>query len=210
MKNLKKKVILTSCVFTMIFSVSASISAAQDSTQNLPSKSIVPYDVPVGYGAMGWDWPTTGETISDGWGWTGSRFHKGIDIAVYKQNVYAAADGEVLGSGVYSDSVQYVTIKHDQNAIEPGNTHNKLVSRYLHLVKGSQKVKKGDRVNQGQTIGTSGNSGASDPGKDNNYHLHFDINNKSAEFPSNNDTIDPMLFYPYNFGSIPNIVLDNM
>lgn len=171
--EMKKIVALFTCVFSMIFIIS-SASASYESNAN--TQDAIINDVPVGYGAMGWSWPTTGTTISDGYG--GGRNHKGIDIAVYKEEVYATAAGKVLGSGTYSDNTHYITIQHDDKAIEPGNTHNYLVSRYLHLLANSQKVKKDDRVTKGQLIATSGNTGASDPGKDNNYHLHLDINNK--------------------------------
>ncbi|WP_157696749.1 hypothetical protein [Brevibacillus formosus] len=49
-------------------------------------------------------WPTTGTTISGEFGEYRSPSepnHKGIDISVYQEHVYAAANGTVMSSGVY-------------------------------------------------------------------------------------------------------------
>lgn len=48
--------------------------------------------------------------------------------------------------------------------------HGEYISRYLHMKKGSLKVKKGDVVTKGQVIGYMGNTGAS-----RGAHLHFGI-----------------------------------
>ncbi|MDO3682145.1 M23 family metallopeptidase [Paenibacillus ehimensis] len=101
----------------------------------------------------------------------------------------------------YGNGTEYVTIKHDHKAIEPGKTNNNLISRYLHLTKDSQKVSTHQRVSKGQKIAVSGNTGAATGGKDNNYHLRLDINNVAKDLPADNETIDPMLFYPNQLSS---------
>ncbi|MCP1308700.1 M23 family metallopeptidase [Paenibacillus tyrfis] len=199
---MKKKIFLITCALSMITVASASASSINlEQKPTEASKNVVPMDVPTGYGAMGWQWPTTVTTLSDPFGWTGRRFHKGIDVLVYKQDVYATADGEVIGVGKYGNGTEYVTIKHDDKAIEPGKTNNNLISRYLHLTKDSQKVSTYQRVSKGQNIAVSGNTGAATGGKDNNYHLHLDINNVAKDLPADNETIDPMLFYPNQLSS---------
>ena len=88
------------------------------------------------------------------------KFHAGIDIkANYGSAVYAAFDGVV------------VEVRKNNRAY--GNTikvlhENGLISFYAHL--SYMKVKKGDIVCKGQTIGKVGATGnATGP------HLHFEI-----------------------------------
>lgn len=54
----------------------------------------------------------------------------------------------------------WVMIRHADNSI----------ARYIHLTTNGARVESGDLVSQGQLIGLSGNSGAS-----NGPHLHFDV-----------------------------------
>lgn len=148
------------------------------------------------YDPLNWTWPTTNSVISDGYG--GSRNHKGIDIAVYKQPVYAAADGKVIFSGKYSDGAYTITIEHDDK--DPNG--NNLISRSIHLSRGTLLVSNGNYVDEGEKIATSGNTGASDPGMDNNYHLHWDVNNDGDDTPTFSDTINLKYFWPSKFSSI--------
>ena len=87
-----------------------------------------------------------------------SDWHDGTDFAVpIGTDVKAIADGEVidaLGDPSYGNNI---LIRH-------GN----IVARYAHLSK--MLVKKGDKVEQGKTIGKSGNTG-----KSTGAHLHLAI-----------------------------------
>ena len=117
-----------------------------------------------------------GNTYSDG------SFHKGLDLVASEtagkgaDYICAFADGKVTGfqnsfSG-YTDSTgtdgmgNYVIIEHA----------NGFKTRYMHLLKGSVRVKTGDKVTKGQVIAYMGNTGHSF-----GRHLHFDISyNKSS------------------------------
>ncbi|MGS2724814.1 peptidoglycan DD-metalloendopeptidase family protein [Porticoccus sp. GXU_MW_L64] len=85
--------------------------------------------------------------------------HRGIDYAAKTGTpVYAAGDGKVITSGYTHANGNYVVIQH-------GQTYS---TKYLHLHK--RKVKKGQSVRQGQTIGTVGMTGlATGP------HLHYEF-----------------------------------
>lgn len=97
--------------------------------------------------------------------------HHGMDFindAGHACNVIAVADGEVVAMQNFVDDFSdtytagnYVRIKHESG----------IYSRYLHLVKGSVKVKVGQKVKAGTVLGTEGNTGYSY-----GTHLHFDIN----------------------------------
>ena len=85
--------------------------------------------------------------------------HRGIDYAARTGTpVYSAGDGKVTKSGYTRANGNYVVIQH-------GQTYS---TKYLHLHK--RKVKKGQSVRQGQTIGTVGATGlATGP------HLHYEF-----------------------------------
>lgn len=91
------------------------------------------------------------------------NYHKGLDIAGDTGTPVVAADGgEVLVSG-WVDNSGYgnrVLIRHD----------NGYVTLYAHLQSGSNRVKTGDKVSQGQVIGLRGSTGRST-----GPHLHFEI-----------------------------------
>ncbi len=121
-------------------------------------------------------------------------FHNGIDYAAPTgTKVLAAADGKVVGvgnNGRYAYG-RWIAIDHG----------NGLVTMYGHL--SSQSVKKGAKVNKGDTIGKSGNTGYST-----GPHLHFTVfSTKSFDVvPSKNiksvkdipvgATINPALYLP--------------
>jgi len=103
------------------------------------------------------------------------KHHNGVDYAAaIGTPVYAVADGKVIFSGPSS-------IKASNG--EPGGggyiikirhrVEGKWISSsYMHLNKGSLKVRKGEIVTEGQLIANTGNSGAST-----GPHLHFEIQN---------------------------------
>lgn len=87
------------------------------------------------------------------------RPHRGVDYSASTGTpVYASGDGKVTASGYSRSNGNYVYIQHD----------NRYMTRYLHLHK--RTVKPGERVTQGQTIGTVGATGlATGP------HLHYEF-----------------------------------
>ncbi len=87
------------------------------------------------------------------------RPHNGTDYgAPTGTPVWAAGDGRVIRSAYNNANGNYVFIQHG----------NHIVTRYLHLHRRSVRV--GDRVRQGQTIGTVGMTGmATGP------HLHYEF-----------------------------------
>jgi murein DD-endopeptidase MepM/ murein hydrolase activator NlpD len=87
------------------------------------------------------------------------RPHRGTDYAAPRGTpVYAAGDGRVVEAGYTRANGNYVFIQHG----EIYKTH------YLHLNK--RRVKKGERVQQGDVIGTVGSTGAAT-----GPHLHYEF-----------------------------------
>ena len=88
-----------------------------------------------------------------------TRPHRGTDYAAPRGTpVYAAGDGRVSKAGYSRANGNYVFIQHGEQ----------YVTRYLHLHK--RKVKKGQRVEQSQVIGTVGSTGAAT-----GPHLHYEF-----------------------------------
>ena len=86
-------------------------------------------------------------------------FHSGIDIAAKKGTpVYSTAAGTVIASDFDEKRGHRIVIDH-------GNGYS---SAYYHL--DAREAKVGDRVEQGQRIGTVGTSGVST-----GPHLHFEV-----------------------------------
>ena len=93
-----------------------------------------------------------------------STMHKGIDVARQPNSnveVMASADGVVSRVGELGTYGIIVMVKHSIN----GKTFE---TNYAHLK--SFKVKKGQKVKQGEVIGIMGNTGSSTA-----PHLHFEI-----------------------------------
>lgn len=118
------------------------------------------------YGGGKFKWPCPGhKTITSKFGPRSaptagaSSYHRGIDIsASIGDKVIAAASGKVIEVATSSSRGKYITISHG----------SKLYTRYQHLSK--QSVKKGDKVNAGDTIGKVGNTGVGT-----GAHLHFEV-----------------------------------
>lgn len=129
----------------------------------------------------GWLWPVKSTRITSRFGmrfhpiknrW---RLHAGVDIGVAYQPVYAARSGVVLRVAWDPDGYgQYVDIQHEQG----------YMTRYAHLSRGKVYVMPGQRVQAGQLIAISGNTGAST-----GPHLHFEVRLQGSP-------LDPLLFYP--------------
>lgn len=119
-------------------------------------------------------WPTEG-TITDTYG-TRSGKHYGIDIAAKLGTpIFAVADGTVHRS-FYSNSYGNVIFIEHENGLETVYAH--LDERY---------VKAGDKVTEGQQIGTVGNTGCST-----GAHLHFEVHVGSWNMEKSN-SIDPLM-----------------
>jgi murein DD-endopeptidase MepM/ murein hydrolase activator NlpD len=87
------------------------------------------------------------------------KAHRGTDyVAPVGTPIWAAGDGVVLKSGYNKFNGNYVFIKHS----------SKYVTKYLHMTK--RKVKAGQRVRQGHTIGTLGSTG-----RVTGPHLHYEF-----------------------------------
>lgn len=122
-------------------------------------------------------WPTDGTTITSYFGLrnaptTGaSTDHGGIDIGVSTgTNVYATEAGTVTYAAMCGTAGNLVTIDH-------GNGY---ITKYMH--NSAFKVSVGDKVEKGQIIALSGNTGVST-----GPHLHFQI-----EY--NGKKVDPLTF----------------
>lgn len=126
-----------------------------------------------GTGVIGW--PLLKHVITQGFGNTAfaqshqsvysGKGHNGIDLAAnIGTAIYSAENGEIMGTGDTDKTCQgaslgkWVLIKHD----------NGLSTLYAHL--SLIKVNSGQRVNRGETIALSGNTGYST-----GPHLHFGL-----------------------------------
>lgn len=93
-----------------------------------------------------------------------NRPHAGTDLSCNSTHgIFAVGDGEVIQSTYHSGWGNYVQIQH-------GSEHANLRTLYAHMVSGSVKVKKGDRVVAGQRLGTCGKTG-----NVTGEHLHFEV-----------------------------------
>ncbi|WP_325893876.1 peptidoglycan DD-metalloendopeptidase family protein [Grimontia sp. NTOU-MAR1] len=87
------------------------------------------------------------------------KAHRGTDyVAPVGTPIWAAGDGVVMKSAYNKFNGHYVFIRHSSTYI----------TKYLHLTK--RKVKTGQRVKQGQTIGTLGGTG-----RVTGPHLHYEF-----------------------------------
>ena len=96
-----------------------------------------------------------------------STYHKGLDIVSNNKSIYATCDGTVYNTGYDANGWGYwVSIKDAK-----GQKHI-----FCHLVKGSIKVSKGDKVNRSTVIGTMGATG-----NVTGVHLHYQINDANGK-----------------------------
>lgn len=95
--------------------------------------------------------------------------HTGVDvnINVKGKNVVAVKSGTVViskalkrANGTYKSYGEYIVINH----------HDGTMTLYAHMLEGTRRVFDGDKVSQGQVIGTVGNTGNST-----GTHLHFEV-----------------------------------
>lgn len=103
-----------------------------------------------------WHYPLDNAKVISGYG--GKRRHAGVDIKNGPgNNVYAAFDGKVVQSGVFSAYGKCITIRHA----------NGLETRYSHNSKNYVTV--GEMVKAGQVIGVVGRTGRATT-----EHVHFE------------------------------------
>jgi hypothetical protein len=133
-------------------------------TRNI-AKTVAPISGVVGEGNFMWP---TGGLITQRYSW----YHRAVDIAnASNPPVVAAATGTVVTAGWNGGGYgNYIVIDH-------GNGYQTL---YGHLSNNSMVVKAGDKVKQGQKIGTMGSTGRST-----GTHLHFEIK-------YNGNNLDPL------------------
>jgi len=124
--------------------------------------------------AKGFVWPAKG-VFTSGFGPRWGRMHKGIDIAAPTGTpIYAAADGVVVSAGWNRGGYgKLVDIRHADGTL----------TRYAHNSK--ILVRKGQRVQQGQTISKMGSTGFST-----GPHLHFEIRKGGTK------AVNPIAFLP--------------
>ncbi len=98
--------------------------------------------------------------------------HNGIDISTFRVGdpIIATADGKVIDASYDAGLGNCVTIQHSHG----------FLTRYGHLR--SFKVRKGQQVEQGQVLGTLGNTG-----KTTGPHLHYEVHLGTS-------VIDPLRF----------------
>ena len=103
--------------------------------------------------------------------------HKGLDFSTWRSGdaVLATASGQVVTVGFDNSFGNYIIIKHNHG----------MYTRYAHL--NSFRVKKGQTVDQGDVIGTIGNTGVST-----GPHLHYEVHIGS-------DVVDPAKYININF-----------
>lgn len=115
------------------------------------------------YGALPggerFSWPAAG-TITDRFGWTGTRWHTGLDIAApWGTPIYSAAAGTVTFSGWRGSLGYCVEINHGEG----------WVTRYGHMAQ-QPEVWVGQWVERSQLIGFIGCTG-----KCTGPHVHFEV-----------------------------------
>ncbi|MDB6177514.1 DUF5930 domain-containing protein [Paracoccus sp. Z330] len=108
---------------------------------------------------------------TSGFGRRWGRMHEGIDMAgPVGTPIYATGDGVVIFAGRQSGYGNLIKIQHELG----------VETRFGHLSR--IRVKKGQRVSQGELIGDMGNTGRST-----GSHLHYEVRMKGR-------AVDPMTF----------------
>ncbi|GGF94042.1 M23 family metallopeptidase [Paenibacillus abyssi] len=116
----------------------------------------------IGVGTGNFSWPVSNATLTSKFGKRWGRQHKGIDL-VGSRSILAADHGIVEFSGTKNGMGITVIINH-QNGYK---------TVYGHL--SSLSVKKGEKVEKGDTLGNMGSTGNST-----GVHLHFEIHRNGA------------------------------
>lgn len=99
------------------------------------------------------------------------KLHNGIDLRAKNAEVYAMMDGEIIKTGYDRRSGKYIVIRHSST----------LTVSYCHLSR--ILFPAGTKVEAGQTVCVSGNTGVSTA-----HHLHLVVKHKGK-------AIDPKLLF---------------
>lgn len=127
-------------------------------------------------------WPTTTKRVTSQFRPSHRKNHNGIDIAESgTHNVFAVADGTVTRSYTSTSYGECIFILHNIG----GQTWETV---YAHLRSGSRKVREGQKVSKGQTIGIMGNTGHST-----GQHLHFELHKGRWNINKSN-AVDPLKY----------------
>ena len=124
-------------------------------TKKYTTQTVAPIAGVVGEGNF--MWPTSG-MITQKFSW----YHRAVDIANRSNpSIVASQGGTVVTAGWNAGGYgNYVVVDH-------GNGYRTL---YAHMLNGSVLVKAGQKVSQGQKLGTMGSTGRST-----GTHLHFEV-----------------------------------
>jgi hypothetical protein len=123
----------------------------------------------------GWSIPNNTDRVTSKYGFRWRRWHHGVDLdLVTGDPIYAPFDGIVRVTDYDRGFGRYIVLRHE----------NGLETVYGHLSK--IKVKPGQIIKAGQTIGLGGNSGRST-----GSHLHFEIR-------YNGHALDPKVVFDFN------------
>lgn len=145
-----------------------------------------------------WAWPTnSGYVITSKYGyrllWGSWGFHDGVDISGTGRGspIYAANDGVVYCSGYDVGRGK----KNPCGTVTGGQVviidhQNGYYTMYAHMVKGSQRVKTGDKVSRGQVIGGMGATG-----NVTGVHLHFALTSGAPPHTEGYKFHNPMNLY---------------
>jgi hypothetical protein len=132
-------------------------------------------------------WPTNTKRVTSPFGYrthplTGARgsHHNGIDIADGgTRPIYAVADGVVRRSYLSTSYGETIMIEHKINGVVWETV-------YAHMKENSRRFKVGDKVKQGDVIGTMGNTGNST-----GQHLHFELHKGGLWNMAKSNAVDP-------------------
>ncbi len=129
----------------------------------------------------------------------GLKGHGGIDFPMPNgTEIIAACDGQVIRTYTDARTGEGVNILSDET-FNINGVNCRFACIYYHMMDGSLKVKVGDKIKTGQSLGLSNNTGQTT-----GPHLHFSLfplivsanGSRTEAFPNNGykGAIDPMLY----------------
>lgn len=151
----------------------------------------------------GYIWPLTVKGTNTG-GYSAS--HKAIDIGVPKGSEVVASMAGTVKYVQYWDGHTLTNMQSYGNMVIVYHPGNNTSTYYAHL--SSISVRQGQRVEQGQKLGESGNTGYV-KGSNGGYHLHFEIRINSNPSPTGYGRNDGPAVNPYNYVNNSNIGVEH-